>query len=334
LAAGTSQQFGPDDLVHLGRDVFVAWQNGVGSTGSPSPSGNTDSTIVEYRPDGSVVGTWAVTGKVDGMGADPANARVIATVDEDANSSLYTITPGAPSGAVQHYQYAPSGTLPHGGGTDSVTVMSGRIFIAASAPTIGTGPALYQVALANGTATLQPVFYDNSAAVVANTNASDYGQSETLALTDPDSTTRVPNSSPRFGGDLLLDSQGDGVQIYVSNPASNRPGLSVLRLDNSVDDTAFATDAAGTLYVTDSADNEVFVVTGHFKPGTVFTSVTPADANNPINAPNYLAQLNLSTGQTTAVITSIQAKGLMFVGSEQNGQGQDSNGQGQDSHGS
>lgn len=321
LASGTSQQFGPDDLVHLGSDVFVAWQNGVGSTGSPSATGNSDSTVVEYHPDGTVVDSWSLSGKVDGMGADPVGRRIIATVNEDGNSSLYTIAPAAPSAQVQQFQYSPSGTLPHGGGTDSVTVIGGHIFIAASAPTVSDGPALYEATLSGGSAALQPVFADDSAATVANTGAPDFGQPVTLALTDPDSTTRVPASSPRFAGDLLLDSQGDGEQIYVSGPASAQPSLSVLRLDNSVDDTAFVTDEAGTLYITDSADNEVFAVTGRFRPGTAFTSVTPADANNPVDAPNYLAELNLWTGQTTPAITSIQAKGLMFVGAEQDSQG-------------
>lgn len=331
LATGTSRQFGPDDLVHLGQDIFVAWQNGVDPTGgastTPSNAGNTNSTVVEYEPNGTVLGSWSLTGKVDGMGADPVHHQVVATVNEDANSSLYIISPDAPS-PLEHFQYSPSGTaLPHGGGTDSVTVMGGHIFIAASAPTVSDGPALYEASLSGGVATLHPVFYDNSHAVVANTNASDYGQSEALALTDPDSTTRVPNSSPRFAGDLLFDSQGDGEQIYVSGPGASSPRLSVLRLDNSVDDTAFVTDAAGTLYVTDSADNEVFAVTGDFKPGTAFTSVTPGDANNPTDAPNYLAELNLSTGQTTPIITSIQAKGEIFVGPGENSQGENSQGQ-------
>ena len=320
LATGTSQQFGPDDLVHLGQNVFVAWQNGVGSNGEASGTGNTDSTVVEYAPDGTVIGSWALTGKVDGMGADPANRRILATVNEDGNSSLYVITPGDPSGSVQHFDYSPSGTLPHGGGTDSVTVVGGHIFIAASAPSVADGPALYEASLSVGTADLQPVFSDTSPAVVANTSASDHGQSEALALTDPDSTTRVPDSSPRFAGDLLLDSQGDGEQIYVAGPGHGGPGLSVLRLDNSVDDTAFVTDEAGTLYVTDSHDNKVFAVTGNFDPGAAFSAVTPADANTPIAAPNYLARLNVWTGQTTPVITSIQAKGVMFVRPDQNSQ--------------
>ena len=36
-----------------------------------------------------------MAGKIDGMGADPATGRVIATVNEDSKSSLYTVSGGA-----------------------------------------------------------------------------------------------------------------------------------------------------------------------------------------------------------------------------------------------
>ena len=49
---------------------------------------------------------WDIKGKCDGLTADPAAGVVIATVNEDANSSLYTIAPSSPaSSAVQHYNY-------------------------------------------------------------------------------------------------------------------------------------------------------------------------------------------------------------------------------------
>lgn len=312
FATGTATMYGPDDIARLGSDVFVAWQNGVGSTGSPSGTGNTASTVVEYNLGGQVLGQWSLTGKVDGMGADPLHQRVVATVNEDGNSSLYTVTPSA-TPAVVHYQYAPSGPLPHGGGTDSVRVVGSNLFISASAPTATGGPAVYEVTLSGTTATLRPVFFDNSSAVVANTNASDYGQSVALALTDPDSSEVVPSSSPRFGGDFVLGSQGDGEQIYVSDPLLSRPRLAVLRLSQSVDDTAYITDSSGTLLITDGADNEVFEVTGNLPMGAALTAVTPGDANQPVNAPNYLGRIDLSTGNVTSVITTIQAKGLLYI---------------------
>lgn len=40
-----------------------------------------------------------MTGKIDGIGADSATGQVIATVNEDSRSSLYTLS----GGTVTHY---------------------------------------------------------------------------------------------------------------------------------------------------------------------------------------------------------------------------------------
>jgi hypothetical protein len=213
---------------------------------------------------------------------------------------------------VQHYRFNLN-PLPHGGGTDAVSVYRGAILISASAPTIADGPAVYRAQLeANGVAVLQPVFFDNSTATVANVGSSS-GTQVALALTDPDSNEIVPASSPRFAGDFVLDSQGDEQQIYVDGASGATPRLSVLDLSQSVDDTAWATDSEGTLLVTDSVDNEIFAVWGAFDPGTAYVAVTPADANNPINRPNYLGQLDLRTGEVSQVVTTVRAKGLLFI---------------------
>jgi hypothetical protein len=90
-AARTEDLTQPDDIVTLGGNLYVGFQNGVGSQGEPSGSGNLDSAIAEFTPAGSVVKQWDVTGKIDGMGADPATGQVIATVNEDSKSSLYTV---------------------------------------------------------------------------------------------------------------------------------------------------------------------------------------------------------------------------------------------------
>ena len=82
----------------LGHDLFIGIQNGVGSQGEPSKDGNLDSTIVEFTPGGHVIRQWDVTGKCDGLGADPERHLVIATVNEDFNSSIYAIAPREKSG--------------------------------------------------------------------------------------------------------------------------------------------------------------------------------------------------------------------------------------------
>jgi hypothetical protein len=298
----------PDDITMLGFDIFVGFQNGVGPQGQASTSGNADSTIVEMTTTGKEVAQWDITGKADGVTADPDSGQVIATVNEDANSSLYTITPGA-HGGVQHYTY--NKPLLHNGGTDAISVLNGQLIISASAPgTTGTVPApsktfpaAYWVSLHPSTsvASVRAVFFDEASARVANVNAPNAGQRVHLALTDPDSSEIVPWGMPRFGGQYMLDSQGDLQQIFLGNPDGTNHELSVLNLTQSVDDTAFP-GGAGVLYATDSTDDTVAVITGSF-PSPVAVA-TPCGANSApptCTTPNYLSSINPWTGQVTQV---------------------------------
>jgi hypothetical protein len=298
--ARTEQLTQPDDIVGLGGNLYVGFQNGVGSQGEASASGNLDSTLVEFTPAGSVVKQWDVTGKIDGMGADSAAGQVIATVNEDSKSSLYTVS----GGTLTHYAYTPS-PLPHLGGTDAVAAYNGKILISASAPgTSGkapaSAPAVFAVTLNTGakTAAAAPFFADNAAAT--GVNAPDAGKKVTLALTDPDSNGVIPQGSPEFAGDFMLNSQGDQELIFSGASGQN---LQVLKISKPVDDTAWATSATGTLYTTDSSADTVDAITGSFTPGTAYTAVAPCNANNaPSTCPgpgfpaNSLGTINLKTG--------------------------------------
>jgi hypothetical protein len=319
-ASQTESLAQPDDIATLGGNLYVGFQNGVGSQGEASTSGNLDSTLLEVTPAGSVVKQWDVTGKIDGLGADSATGQVIASVNEDSKSSLYTVS----HGTVTHYTYTPS-LLPHMGGTDAVAVYNGKILIVASAPgTSGkapaSAPAVYTVTLNAGakTAAVTPFIADNATAT--GVNAPNAGKQVTLALTDPDSTAVVPSSSPEFAGDFVLNSQGDEELIFAGAGGQNPQ---VLKISNSVDDMAWATSATGSLYTTDSGSNTVDAITGSFKPGTAYTSVTPCNANSaPTVCPaaprfpaNYLGTINLKTGAlgTVAVTGVVAPKGLIFV---------------------
>jgi hypothetical protein len=310
----------PDDIGTLGGNVYVGFQNGVGPQGETATSGNADSTLVEFTPSGSVVKQWDVKGKIDGLGADTRTGQVIATVNEDANSSLYTVSSG--SAAATHYTY--SEPLPHKGGTDNVAYYDGKLLISASAPgTSGkapaSAPAAFTVTLNAGTKTadVAPFFADNAAATsVGGPHA---GQKVTLALTDPDSSEVVPSASPSFAGDYMLDSQGDEELIF--SPASGQ-NLRVLKLSNSIDDSAWVTSARGTLYTTDPTSDTVDAITGSFTPGTMYTAVTPCNANGaPSTCPgpgypaNSLGTINLKTG-TIGKVTfdiAVNSQGLIFV---------------------
>lgn len=302
---------GPDDLTVLGGDLFVSFQNGVPSTGGGA-TGPSQSTIVQVTPGGKVKHQWKLTGKCDGLTADPAGHRLIATVNEDGGSSLFTIP--ADGGPAVHHAYD-ANPLPHGGGTDSITVYKGGIYLAASAPAAG-GPALYRVTLADGVAHLAAApFFDSSTATVANAGG---GGPVNLALTDPDSSTVVPSTSPRFAGDYELTAQGDQQMIFASRLGTDRQELQVLNISQSVDDTAFASSSRGTLYATDSTHDSVVAVTGPLHRGTAYTAATPGNANSAPAAPgpNYLATIDLTTGTVSPLTTAgvpLQPKGLIFV---------------------
>ena len=224
----------PDDITELGHHLFVTFQNGVGPQGTPSTDGNTDSTLVEFTLAGRWVSQWDVTGKCDGLTADPLTGKVIATINEDANSSLDTIT--VATGRLQHYRY--SEPLPHNGGTDAISIYRGQILISASAPgTTGaaapqpTYPAIYVTTLhpKTGIAQVRALYYDEALAKAVN--GPDAGKLVHLALTDPDSSEVVPWSSPRFASDFMLDLPGrqgadllppDGSQASLDRAAACR----------------------------------------------------------------------------------------------------------------
>jgi hypothetical protein len=319
-ATTTGRLTQPDDIAALGGHIYVGFQNAVGSQGEVAPSGNLDSTLVEFTPTGKVVKQWDVTGKIDGMGADPTTGRVFATVNEDSKSSLYV----ASGGTVTHYTYTQS-PLPHMGGTDAVSVYKGKILISASAP--GTGgkapanaPAVFVVTLNTGakTASVAPFFAINATAASVNAG----GSKVTLALTDPDSNMVVPASAPKFGGTFMLNSQGDLQLIFANASGQN---LQVLKLSKPVDDSAVATSASGTLYVTDSGADTVDAITGPFKVGTMYTAVAPCNANSaPTVCPvtgsttygnNYMGTISLTTGAVSSLTVTgpITPKGMIFV---------------------
>ncbi len=321
----------PDDIAVLQDRLYVTFQNGVGPQGQASADGNRDSTIVEFTLSGREVRQWDLRGKCDGLTADPWAGVVVATVNEDANSSLYTIRPdGRHSGQVEHYSY--NEPLPHKGGTDAISVYGGYLLISASAPgTTGAAapnaayPAVYSVSLDPWThvATVHSLFGDEASATVANSGA-DAGKTVKLALTDPDSNEVVPFTAPRFRGDFMLTSQGDEEQIYVSHADSGYQSLSVLSLSQSVDDTAWATGWNGRIYTTDNSEDFVDTVTGPFRPGMAFVAVTPCDANNaPATCPappafpsNYLGELNMFTGHISAVALhgpALEPQGMIFL---------------------
>jgi hypothetical protein len=307
----------PSEITQYDGNLYTAFQNGVGPQGQASSSGNRDSTVVEFTPGGTAVAQWDIAGQCDGLTANPSTGEVIATVNQNANSSIYSVEPG---GQVIHYAY--NKALPNKGGTGAVSFYKGTMLVSASAPgTTGAAapqssyPAVYSVTLNQTTkvATVQPYFYDEAAAKIANNSG--LGTNVRLALTDPGSNEVVPSSMPRWGGDFLLTSQGNQEQVYSSQPGS----LWALKLSQAVADTAFPTSTRGALYATDQASDTVDSASSPvFWEASTYVAVTPCAASNASSScgPNYLGLLNLVTGKITPVAVTganLQPLGLTFL---------------------
>lgn len=301
--AAVGSESNPDDITRLGDSIYVAFQNGVGPKGEPSPAGIGSSTIQQYSLTGVAGKSWSVVGKVDGLTADPSHQRLVLTVNEDGNSSFFTLDPAKTAGLKQ-YSYQ---GLTHGGGTDAIAVKGGTIIVSASAPSNPTGPAAYIVSLTASSAKLTPLLADNSKGVSANTATA--GQPVQLALTDPDSNQIVPRSSARFGGDFMLDAQADKQLIFVTSAGRDRSAIRVLSVPQPLDDTVFRTRSHSTLWVTDPTHNTVDAITGSFTAGEVISSVTPD-----IGAA-YLAVLGLNDGTLSPIseLSTVVPKGLLFT---------------------
>ena len=306
-----------DDLAYLDGHLFMTCQNMTLSTG-----GGGNSTIVEFASDGSVINTWSIPDKADGIAGDPLNHRVIVTLNEDAHTHLVTITPSAPAGEqVTNYNYPVdpashtlTGPLHTGGGTDAVSIDSrGRIYLSASYGIAKTGTAVFKVTLTppatpsgTGTATLSPTFLDNATATNGNTGSG----TVPLKLIDVDSNAIVPYTSPRYGGQFAIDDQTALELVFASNIDAGT-GLTVLHTPYGLDDIRWATTAGGTLYVVDkgpatSGISSLYKVTGPFVAGVAYASSD--------SIPDQVVTVNVTTGKTTPFIRNLQtAKGLVYL---------------------
>jgi hypothetical protein len=270
-------------------------------------------------------------------------------VDEDGNTSLYTIKPSAPTGSqVKHYTYSPApdsgatGGVLTGGGSDAVSVRDGQIYISASAPSASNATAVFAVRLDRhaGVAYLSPTFADNATATDATT-----GNSVTLALTDPDSNANVPASSPRFAGQFALVSQADQQIIFArglgwggdgwggngsGSPQLTRLGLTYGGMSAGVDDVRWAAQDGGTMLVVDNKANTIYSITGPFQAGQAFAGL---DTVGSTTNTTELDTIDLSTGALSPFATGFSTvKGLLWLpgGAQGDGSG-DRHGDGGDS---
>ncbi|MHB8644944.1 MAG: hypothetical protein ACYDAR_04045 [Thermomicrobiales bacterium] len=295
FASGTGARTKPDSITSDGQNIYVGYQNTTaadGSDGGPS-------TIVMYTSAGQEVRSFNVQGRCDGLRFNPVTQLLWATVNEDGNSSLFTIDPN--TGTTTHYTFS---AAPHGGGYDDLAFVNGMAFVAASNPTnlttgVNTNPAVAKVVLNGTTATLTPVLLGNATVTDVKTN-----QPVALNLLDPDSM------SLDLAGNVVLVSQADSQIIIIQNAGSPNQSASVLSANMQLDDTAWATTTTGRLFVVDAKQNTISVIrdTSGFTVGTVYTEVAPDTGTG------LVGTVDLKTGVVTQIVNGFtKPTGLIFV---------------------
>jgi hypothetical protein len=329
FAAAPAGYSNPDDITRLGSLIFVAYQNNAGATGAPS--GSKTDVVAFDRHTGKVKQHYVLPGRVDGLTADPRHGRVLATVNEDLNSSLYVITPWR-DGSVKHYTYSPSpaqtGSDGTNGGTDAVSIGSnGVIYVAHSNPDVSlpgadNTAAVYTVKLSGSTAKLTALFGVNDTAAVINPTAG-AAASAPLGLTDPDSNRWVPGHN---GGTLIQDAQADSKLVYITDLDDKHPTVRQLNLTNAVTpsggaatpqlDDIIPAGGEGTLFVVDQKSGAIYEAdTAGVRPGTLFAS-QPAPKAGDLPNDAALAVVDQHTGVVTHLnlnVTLVSPKGLLFI---------------------
>lgn len=293
FAKGTNQYSRPDSVVSAAGRVFVGYQNDT----APNDLTKT-STVVEYSSAGKLLKKWSLIGRNDGLRYDPYTHQLWATVNEDGNSSLYTIDPTG--GQVKHYTWS---AAPHGGGYDDLAFAGGMAFVAASNPTldangVNTSAAVSKVVLAGTTATVTPVLLGNASAVDATTHTS-----VTLNLTDPDSM------SIDSAGDVALVDQADSEIVVLHGAGTPQQTVTRLPVGTQLDDTVWAPSGKSRLLVADTSHNAIYDISGAFAPGTVY-----GEAPNGSGVGGFVGTVDQSTGNLTPVAIGFGSpSGLVFA---------------------
>jgi hypothetical protein len=284
--------------------IFVAYANGT----QPDGTGG-ESAIVRFSSAGQVLQMYKVEGKCDGMKYNPSDDKIWCLRNEDANPAVILVDPATSSQQDLAYAAPPV----HGGGYDDVVFLNGQIFISASNPNLqpptpqtpngqNVFPSIVKPTIVGNTISVSPVLMGNATLISISDNA----QQVVAQQSDPDSL-KVDQS-----GNLVLDSQADGDLIFLTNPGTPNQLGRVLHLLNgsstqvTVDDTVFPTQISGTIYVVDTNADVVYAVKSNlFPPNSAFS----ASDNTGV-----LAQVDLTTGQLTSIVTGMQSPhGALFV---------------------
>jgi hypothetical protein len=294
-AKGTDDFTNPDSIEFDSGHIWVGYQNVTSKTGGDGKF----STVVEYDSNGRFLRKFFVPGHCDGLRIDPVTHTVWASSNEDGNPGLVSID--QKSGKITTYSFDPTA---HGGGFDDMAFLNGKMFIAASNPTLDVNgvnvfPAVDEVTFNGTKVLLTPV-------LIGNANATDTisGQTVTLNEVDPDSMS-IDSS-----GDLVLVNQAGSELVFIKNPGTSSQTVSRTLVGTQLEDTVWIKSALpGRLLVVDGKTNTIYSVKTKFTPGTIYTE-TPDDSG----VSSFVGTVDLTTGIITPVIIGFaKATGLIFV---------------------
>lgn len=285
----------PDSVAVDGGHVFIDYQNVTAKDGSDGKF----STVVEYNMEGDLLKRWDIPGHSDGMRVNPADHVLWTTSNEDGNPAFATIDPKA--GTVTKYTFPPA---PHQGGYDDLYFLNGKVFIAASNPTLDSSgnnvfPAVDEITLnSNHTISLKPILMGNATATDAIS-----GQPVTLDLTDPDSLSTDTN------GNLILVSQADSELITIGDPGGSKQAVTRLSVGTQLDDTVYPS-GAGRLLVVDAGGSTYWISKDtKFAAGSIYTQ-----APNDSGVTNFVGTVDPKTGFITPFAVGFtKATGMVFV---------------------
>lgn len=296
FVTGPSGVSNPDSVMRLGEHIWIGYGNNAAPDGSHGKS-----NIIEYARDGKVVMNLVVKGHNDGLRFNPYTHRIWALQNEDAIPNMVAINPA--NGDMQ-----PPADLKtvNGGGYDDMAFIRGQTYISASNPKLNSKgvndhPAIISLVRAGNGYVPETVLSGNSWAV--NTVLDRRAR---LNLTDPDSMIETPD------GNLLMTSQADAELILLRLNGSKGPYVSQIPLVGGAqaDDTVFATNRSGKIYVSDTPANTVYELSsGSFPLGQAYSALVPP------KGAGYVGALFLDSGATIPVLSGLKSPhGMAFVG--------------------
>jgi Domain of unknown function (DUF4214) len=293
----------PDSVTYGGGSIWVEYGNGADPAGASGSS-----TIVQYSLAGAVQNTYTLSGHVDGLKYDPATNLVWGLHNEDGNTSVSLINANTGLVSAPLNYASPDVTGPTSvRGIDDIVFVGSKVYVSETNPAKSGDPIINLVD--NGPAPFGPLTFTPILAFGASGTNVLTGQTTVLPINDPDSLKVLAN------GGLMLTGGDDGSLIFINNPGTPQQTQSYIVIPGTtagsagLDDAIIPQTASGTLYISDQNNNAVDKV--------AVTGLTPDDILVAIGSLNEVADVNIKTGATTALVTNVNSPhGLVFIGSD------------------